>query len=114
MFGHCRSPANAAPNRTGHLAPSDGAPAPAAGTLATNSSTGSALPLEPSAEGNTRIPQLLASSVLAVIGAADESCSARLGRLRQAPSLALCCEWRRRFTVDDAGELTGPYLGDAE
>jgi len=51
--------------------------------------------------------------VLAVIGSADESWSARSGRLRQAPSLALCCLWRRRFTLDDAGELIGPYLGNA-
>jgi hypothetical protein len=43
MFGHRRSPA-----------------------------TGSALPFDPSAEGNPRIPPLLASYVLAVIGSADE------------------------------------------
>jgi hypothetical protein len=24
------------------------------------------------------------------------------------------CEWRRRFTLDDAGELIGPYFGNAE
>jgi hypothetical protein len=61
MLGHRHSPANAAPGRDSHLAQSDRAPAPGARTLAANSSTGSALPLDPSAEGNRRIPQLLAS-----------------------------------------------------
>ncbi|MEA2703042.1 MAG: hypothetical protein QOD63_987 [Actinomycetota bacterium] len=42
----------------------------------------------PSAEDKTCIPPLLASEVLAVIGSADGPSSARLGRLRQAPSLA--------------------------
>jgi hypothetical protein len=35
------------------------------------------------------------------------SVSARLGRLRQAPTLAVNCCWRRGFTLDDAGELIG-------
>ncbi len=56
MLGHRRSPANAAPDKDSHLAQSDRAPAPVARTLAANASTGSALPLDPSAEGNTRIP----------------------------------------------------------
>jgi len=61
MFGHRRSPANAAPDRDSHLAQSDRAPAPVVRILPAKSSTGSALPVDPSAEGNTRIPQLLAS-----------------------------------------------------
>ena len=61
MFGHRRSPANAVPDSDSHLAQSDRARPPVARILAANSSTGSALPLDPSAEGNIRIPQLLAS-----------------------------------------------------
>jgi hypothetical protein len=61
MLGHRRSPANAAPDRDSHLAQGDCAPAPVARILPANSSTGSALPVDPYAEGNTRIPQLLAS-----------------------------------------------------
>ena len=64
MFGHRRSPANAAPDRDSHLAPIATARqrrSPA--SSAANSSTGSALPLDPSAEGNTRIPQLLAATL---------------------------------------------------
>jgi len=60
MLGHRRSPANAAPDRDSHLAQSDGAPAPVARTLPASSSTGSALPVDPSTESNTPIPQLLA------------------------------------------------------
>jgi hypothetical protein len=61
MFGHRRSNAFAAPDRDSHVAPSDCAPAPVACILPANSSTGSALALDPSAAGNARIPQLLAS-----------------------------------------------------
>jgi hypothetical protein len=61
MFGHRRFPANAAADRDSHLAPSDRAPAPVARILPANSSTGSALPLDTSAEEDTRIPPLLAS-----------------------------------------------------
>jgi hypothetical protein len=61
MFGHRRSKAFAAPDRDRHLAQTDRAPAPVARILPANSSTGSVLPLDPSAEGNTRIPQLPAS-----------------------------------------------------
>src|SRR5437660_1670790 len=62
MLGHRCSPAHAAPHRDSHLAQSDRAPAPVARTLAANSSTssGSALPLDPSAESNAPIPRLLA------------------------------------------------------
>jgi hypothetical protein len=73
MFGHRCSPANAAPDRDSHLAQSDRVPAPVARILPADSSTGSVLRLDPSAEGNTGIPQLLTSWVLAVIGSADES-----------------------------------------
>jgi hypothetical protein len=59
MSGHRRSLANAAPDRDSHLAQSDRAPAPFARILA-DSSIGSALPLDPSAERNPSIPQLLA------------------------------------------------------
>ena len=59
--GHRRSPANAAPDSDSHLAQSDRAPAPVARTLPANSSTGSALPVDPSAESNAPIPQLLVS-----------------------------------------------------
>jgi hypothetical protein len=37
-----------------------------------------------------------------MIRSANESLSARFGRLRQAPSLALFSQWRRRFTLDGA------------
>ncbi|CAA9254372.1 MAG: hypothetical protein AVDCRST_MAG10-2339 [uncultured Acidimicrobiales bacterium] len=60
MLGHRRSSANAAP-------------APVARILPANFLTGSALRVDTSVEGDTRIPQLLASSVLAVGGSADES-----------------------------------------
>jgi hypothetical protein len=61
MFGHRRSRANAAPDGDSLLAQSDRPPGPGARTLPANSSTGSALPVDPSAEDNACIPQLLAS-----------------------------------------------------
>jgi hypothetical protein len=61
MLCHRRSPANAAPDRDRHLAQSDRAPTPVTRILSVNSSTGSARSVDPSAEGNTRIQQLLAS-----------------------------------------------------
>jgi hypothetical protein len=113
MLGHRRSPANAAPDADSHSARrgragSDRASVLVARIIAANSSTGTPALLDPCSEGNTRMPQLLASSVLAVIGSADESWSARFGRLRQAPSLALRWWWRRMFTLDDADKLTVP------
>jgi len=36
------------------------------------------------------------------------------GSRAASPCAASCCWWRRRFTLDDAGKLTGPYLGNAE
>jgi len=75
MLGHRRSPPHAAPDSDSHLAQSDRAPAPVAHTLPANSSTGSgsALPVDQSAEDSTPIPQLPAPSALAVIGSANES-----------------------------------------
>jgi len=69
MFGHRRSPANAAPDNASDLAHNDRTPAPAARALAAD---GCAFRFDASTEGNTRIPLLPASSVLAVIGSANE------------------------------------------
>jgi len=65
MLGHRRAPANAAPDRDTHLAQSDREPAPVARILPANSSTGSALPVDPSAEDNAPIPQLLLKTPVA-------------------------------------------------
>jgi hypothetical protein len=60
MLGHRYTPANAAPDGDCHLARSNPEPAAVASTLPANSSTGSALTVDPSAEGNPSIPQFLA------------------------------------------------------